>query len=282
MGVLSYLARRFVAGERMSDAVSAVDRLNSFGLLASLDVLGEAVTDRFEAEKASQDYLRLLDEIGRRGIRSNVSLKLSQMGLEIDTEFCLSLTKAILAKAKEHSNFVRIDMEGSALTQRTLDVFKRLHRDHPNVGVVLQSYLFRSEGDARELAALRAPVRVCKGAYKEPPSIAFRDMNQIRRSFQSMVQILLKAGSNVGIATHDEKLIRWAIDWTREEKIPREQFEFQMLYGIRRRRARELASMGYAVRAYVPFGTHWLPYFTRRLRERKENVFFVLKGLVTN
>jgi proline dehydrogenase len=266
----------------MSDAVAAVGRLNPLGVLASLDVLGEAVTDRIEAERASQDYLRLLDEIGRKGIRSNVSLKLSQMGLEIDTEFCFSLVRTILAKARERGNFVRIDMEGSALTQRTLDVFRRLYRDYPNVGIVLQAALLRSEGDARELAALRAPVRVCKGAYKEPASTAFQDMEDIRRNFRLMVQILLEAGSRVGIATHDEKLIRWALDWTREKNIPREQFEFQMLYGLRRRRARELASMGYTVRAYVPFGTHWLPYFMRRLREKKENVFFVLKGLVSD
>jgi proline dehydrogenase len=282
MHLLSYLARRFVAGEGMSEAVAAVRRLNTFGQSASLDVLGEDVTDRSEAEAACQAYVRLLDEIQRQGIRSNVSLKLSALGLEIDTEFCLSLLKKILTKAGEHSNFVRIDMEGSALTQRTLDVFHRAYRDHKNVGIVLQTYLQRSENDARELAALQAPVRVCKGAYKEPPSLAFKNMEGIRRNYKGIVEILLKGGSRVAVATHDEKLIRWAIDWTREEKIPREQFEFQMLYGLRRRRARELASMGYAVRAYVPFGTHWLPYFMRRLRERKENVFFVLKGLVTD
>jgi proline dehydrogenase len=281
MSALSFLARRFVAGERMSDAVSAVERLNATGLLATLDVLGEAVTDRVEAEQASREYVRLLDEIGRRGIRSNVSLKLSQMGLEIDTEFCLSLLGTILKKARERGNFVRIDMEGSALTQKTLDLFGRLHRDHDNVGIVLQSYLLRSEGDARELAAVRASVRVCKGAYKEPSSLAYQEMGEIRRNFQTMVEILLKGGSHVGIATHDERLIRWALDWSRAEKIPPDRFEFQMLYGFRRRRARELASLGYAVRAYVPFGTHWLPYFLRRLRERKENVLFVLKSLVS-
>jgi proline dehydrogenase len=282
MRALTYLARRFVAGERMPEAVESVRRLNGNGILATLDVLGEAVTDRAEAESASRDYLSLMDEISRQGIRSNVSLKLSQMGLEIDTEFCLSLMRTVLAKAKSCGSFVRIDMESSALTQRTLDVFTRLHREYGNVGIVLQSYLHRSEGDARELAALRAPVRVCKGAYKEPASLAYQSMDDIRRSFRTMVEILLQGGSNVAIATHDEELIRWAADWTTREGIPRDRFEFQMLYGLRRKRARQLAEAGYRVRIYVPYGTHWLPYFMRRLRERKENIFFVLKGLVTD
>ncbi|MFH1262028.1 MAG: proline dehydrogenase family protein [Pseudomonadota bacterium] len=282
MRALTYLARRFVAGEEMSDAVEAVRRLNGNGILASLDVLGEAVTDRNEAEGAAHDYLRLLDEIACQGIAGNVSIKLSQMGLEIDTEFCFSQMHAILEKARQQENFVRIDMESSALTQSTLDVYYRLYRDHPNVGIVLQSYLYRSEKDARDLAALHAPVRVCKGAYKEPQSIAFKNMDDIRRSFRTMVEILLRGGSKVGIATHDDRLIDWAIEWTGEEKIPRDRFEFQMLYGLRRKRARELAKNGFQVRTYVPFGSHWLPYFMRRLRERKENVFFVLKGLVAD
>lgn len=266
----------------MNDAVAAVRRLNSFGLLASLDILGEDVSDRTEAEAAGREYVRLLDEIRRQGIRSNVSVKLSQMRLEIEPDFCFSLMRMILERARENSNFIRIDMEGSALTESTLQVFSRLYRDYKNVGVVLQSYLHRSEGDARDLAALKAPVRVCKGAYKEPASLAFRSMGDIRRNFRTMVEILLRGGSKVGIATHDEKLIRWAVEWTRREGISPERFEFQMLYGLRRRRALELASMGYTVRAYVPYGTHWLPYFMRRLRERKENIFFVLKGLVAD
>jgi proline dehydrogenase len=282
MGILSFLARRFVAGEKMDEAVSAVQRLNEKGLSASLDILGESVTDRREAERAADEYHQLLRAIRDRGIRSHVSLKLSQMGLAIEPEFCASLVRGIVARAGEFSNFVRIDMEGSAWTGPTLDLHRRLFRDHPNVGIVLQSYLERSEADARELAVLRAPVRVCKGAYKEPLSVASHDIEEIRGNFRRIVGILLKGGSHTAIATHDESLIRWAIDWTGREGIPKDRFEFQMLYGIRRRRASELASMGYAVRAYVPYGTHWLPYFMRRIRERKENALFVLKGLVSN
>lgn len=282
MRILAYLARRFVPGDEMADAISAVKRLGDAGLVASLDILGEDVTDRSEAEKAAAEYVCLLDEIGNNGIDSTVSLKLSQMGLEIDFDFCLGLMRKIMEKATERSNFVRIDMEGSAHTQRTLDLFEALYRDYKNVGIVLQSYLHRSKEDTKRMAELGASIRICKGAYKEASSVALQKMDEIRESFNQMVETLLRAGTKVAIATHDEKVIRWTLAFAEKESIPREMFEFQMLYGLRRRRARELASQGYAVRAYVPFGTHWFPYFVRRLRERPENVLFVLKGLVTD
>lgn len=280
MKALFYLARRFVAGERREEAVKAVHVLNKESLLASLDVLGEEVSDKKEAESAAQEYLLLLDDIFRSGAQSNVSVKLTQLGLDLGEEYCLSLMQKILTKAQERKNFVRIDMEGSAYTKRTLNIFRTLYKEFSNVGIVIQSYLHRSERDAQELALIQAPVRVCKGAYKEPASIAYKSMNDIRKNFKNLVEILLKNKSQVAIATHDEELIQWALKWTQEEKIPKEQFEFQLLYGLRRKRARELASMGYNVRTYVPYGTHWLPYFSRRLRERKENVFFVLKSLI--
>ncbi|MFH1017733.1 MAG: proline dehydrogenase family protein [Pseudomonadota bacterium] len=282
MSALSYLARRFVAGETLDDAMKAVISLNRDGILASLDVLGENVHSETEAAVARDEYLRLLDEIRRLGVKSNVSLKLTQMGLDMGHELCISNVRRIVERARQYGNFVRIDMEGSAYTERTLGIFTELRKTCPNLGIVLQAYLHRSEEDAKKLVELKAPVRVCKGAYKEPASIAFHRMEDIRRSFRQLVEILLKAGSNVGIATHDEKLIRWALEWTAREKIPRDRFEFQVLYGLRRKRARQLAAEGYPVRFYVPFGTHWLPYFVRRLRERKENVFFVLKSLVAD
>ncbi|HLG18528.1 MAG TPA: proline dehydrogenase family protein [Bdellovibrionota bacterium] len=283
MGTLSFLARRFVAGETLEEGIDAVRTLNVGGVMATLDVLGENVSNEREVEAAAASYIELLRAIGRAKIQSNVSLKLTQMGLDIGEDYCLGVMRRIVAEAMQHNNFVRIDMEGSAYTERTLHLFQELYSKFPNgVGIVLQSYLHRSEEDARKMALLRAPVRVCKGAYKEPTSIAYQDMDDIRRSYRSMVEVLLKGGSHVGIATHDERLLRWVVEWTGKENVPRSQFEFQMLYGLRRKRARELASQGYAVRSYVPFGTHWLPYFVRRLRERKENIFFVLKSLVTD
>jgi proline dehydrogenase len=282
VSALSYLARRFVAGEYRDDAVKAVMTLNRDGVIATLDQLGENVSRPEQAEAVCAEYLRLFDDIGRMKLKSNVSTKLTALGLDIGEEFCLGLMRRILARAGEMGNFVRIDMEGSAYTERTLRVFKTLLSESANVGIVIQAYLHRSEADVAELAARKAPVRICKGAYKESPSVAFQNMDEIRRSFQELTKTLLKAGSKVGIATHDERLIRWALEWTSQERIPREAFEFQMLYGLRRKRARQLAADGYTVRLYVPYGTHWLPYFVRRLRERKENVFFVLKSLVAD
>ncbi|MCB0308474.1 MAG: proline dehydrogenase family protein [Bdellovibrionales bacterium] len=279
MGALAYLARRFVAGENMADALIAVHALNSKGVAASLDLLGEDVSSKEDALIAQKAYLELLHQINAKNAKSNVSLKLTQMGLDVDEEFCYATVKAIVEEAGSYKNFVRLDMEGSAYTARTISMFMRLFKDHKNVGAVLQAYLHRSENDAKALAAIKAPVRVCKGAYKESSSIAFMSMNDIRNSYKSMVQILIEGGSKVAIATHDEKLITWALDWTQDNHIPKDQFEFQFLYGLKRSRAKDLASQGYQVRTYIPFGTHWMPYFFRRLRERKENVFFVLKGL---
>lgn len=280
MGALSYLARRFIAGENTEEALRAVKVLNARNILTSLDILGEDVESEVESRACVKDYLELLGRIQEEKVKSNVSLKLTQMGLDIGDDFCFSLVESVVARARELGNFVRIDMEGSAYTQRTIDVYKKLFARHPqNVGLVLQAYLHRSESDARDFAALKAPIRVCKGAYKESASIAFKDMDAIRESYKKMVEILVLGGSKVGIATHDEALIQWALEWTQRNRISQTQFEFQFLYGLKRKRAVELASMGYAVRSYIPFGTHWMPYFFRRLRERKENVFFVLKGL---
>jgi len=282
MGTLSYLARRFVAGEQMEDAVDAVRTLNSEGLIATLDVLGENVSNQKEALAAADEYIELLHAIQQHKLESNVSLKLTQMGLDIGNEFCLKNVKNVIDIAGRQNNFVRLDIEGSPYTERTLDIFRQLYKSSKHVGCALQAYLYRSEEDAMKLAKIKAPVRVCKGAYKEPASIAFQNMDDIRRSFKTMVEILLKAGSKVGIATHDEKIITWAVQWVEENKIPRNQFEFQMLYGLRRKRGKQLAAQGYVVRSYVPYGTHWFPYFVRRLRERKENIFFVLRSLVAD
>lgn len=278
MKLLTWMARTFVAGETIEAALKAVKKLNAHNVMATMDVLGESVKDKETAEKAVEDYLALLEAIPRAGIDSHVSLKLTQMGLDIDTEYCYQNVRRIVEKAKALGNFVRIDMEGTPHTQRTLDVFFRLRRDFDNVGIVVQAYLYRTENDVRELNRIKARVRLCKGAYKEPADLAYKKMKDIRANFIKLGELLFREGEYLAIATHDDKLINWTKDFVAANAIPRDRFEFQYLYGIRTRTFRKLAQEGYRVRCYVPFGTHWLPYTLRRLRERK-TVLFLIKNL---
>jgi len=273
------IAKRFVSGQSIQEAIAAVRDLNARGILTSLDVLGENVSDRPGAEMAVATYLETLDWIQRGGLGSNVSLKLTQMGLDIDRDYCLDNVARICERASVGKNFVRIDMEGSAYTDRTLNLFYDLLQKHQNAGVVIQAYLHRSEQDIRKLIKLGARVRLCKGAYKEPPSLAVQTMAAIRQNFMSLAALLLRQGSHPAIATHDDVLISWTKNYVAQHQIPKDGFEFQMLYGVRSETQRQLAAQGYSMRVYVPFGTHWLPYFYRRMRERKENVSFVLKHL---
>lgn len=280
MKLLTKLAKAFVAGETSDEAMKAVKKLNEKNITATLDVLGENVTNRKEADRAVQAYLNLLDTINEAGVKSHVSLKLTQMGLDIEDEYCYQNMVKIVKKVKEYKNFVRIDMEGSAYTQRTLDIFYRLHDEFDDsVGIVIQAYLFRSEKDIEDLNKIKARVRLCKGAYKEPSSIAYKKMKDIRKNFIRLASMLFSNGNYPAIATHDDYLIEWTKNFVREKGIPNNKFEFQMLYGIRTKTQERLAKEGYNIRIYVPFGTHWLPYFYRRLRERKENVWFVVKNL---
>ncbi len=279
MSILTYFARAFVAGERVEDAVKVVRKLNQKGIMATLDVLGENVKDASMAENATNSYIELLDVIAKEGINSNVSLKLTQMGLDIDYKFCLENIRKIAKKAEEKGNFVRIDMEGSFYTQKTLDLFKDVFKDFKNVGVVIQAYLKRSYEDVKELNQLGARIRLCKGAYKEPPEIAFKKMKEIRENFLKISELLFEKGNYPAIATHDTYLINRIKEMAKEMNKSHEDFEFQMLFGIRPKTQERIVQEGYRMRVYVPFGTHWLPYFYRRLRERKENVFFVLKNL---
>jgi len=279
MKLLTRFARSFVAGETIDDALKAVEKLNQRGIMATLDVLGESVTVKSDSDRAIQDYLDVLDAIHRTGVDSHVSLKLTQMGLDIDDEYCYENMIRIVSRAKEYSNFVRFDMEGSPHTQRTLDIFKRVRSQFDNVGIVVQAMLFRTEEDVESLNKIKARIRLCKGAYKEPKEIAFQKMSLIRQSFMKLADRLFKEGVYPAIATHDDKLIQATKDYVAEHGIPKEDFEFQLLYGIRTKTQQRLVDEGYRMRVYVPFGTHWLPYFYRRLRERKENVFFVLKNL---
>jgi proline dehydrogenase len=278
MKALTFLARRFVAGETAASAIEAGRRLHARRIRATFDLLGEDVDDREAARRTAEANIHLLREIPD-GIERNVSIKLTSLGLDVDADFCHQQVARILEAALAVGGFVRIDMEGSKHTQRTIDAFRRLRQDFDNVGIVLQAYLFRTEQDVKEAVERGDRVRLCKGAYKEPPEIAWTKMDDIRASYRRCAELLLASGNSPAIATHDEGLVRHAIEWTRANGVGAARFEFQMLYGLRPRRWDELVAEGFNVRIYVPYGTHWAPYFYRRLRERKENVFFVLRGL---
>jgi proline dehydrogenase len=278
MNPLTILARRFVAGERPQDAIRVGERLHAKGIKATFDKLGEDVRDAAAAKRAARAVIELL-QLVPDGLERNVSIKMSSLGQDISRDLCLENVSSILDCATTVGGFVRLDMEGSRLTQDTIEIFHELRARYENVGIVLQAALRRTPDDVREAIRRRDRVRLCKGAYKEPPSIAHSDMADIREAFRSCAHLLLDAGHYPAIATHDESLVSDTIDYARERRIESSRFEFQMLYGLRRKRWEELVSAGHRVRIYVPYGTHWIPYFYRRLRERKENVAFVLRNL---
>ena len=269
---------RFVSGEELEDALSAVRKVNSEGAIATLDHLGEEVSEPGEAAAATEVYLNALDQISNSGVNTNVSVKPTQVGLKIDTKLCEENFAKIIERAKEYDNFVRMDMEGSDCTQDTLDVFESLRKKYDNVGIVIQSYLYRSEGDVDEVLKLGGRIRLCKGAYKEPKEIAFPKIEQVDESFVKLMEKMLLSGVYHGIATHDEKLIEKTKEFAQKNNIPKESFEFQLLYGIRTELRHKLVKEGYNVRVYIPFGRQWYPYFMRRLAERPANLFFFLKN----
>jgi proline dehydrogenase len=276
-----FLAKRFIAGETVGQAMDAVAALNAQGMSATLDFLGEDVVARPEAERTRDAYFELLEAIRARGVDSNVSVKLTAMGLLIDEDFALENLRAVLAAAARNRDpFVRIDMEGSAVTDVTLRVFKRAYADTKHVGPVLQAYLKRTPADVERMIALGARVRLCKGAYSEPAEIAYKDMPSIRSHYLRSAEALLERGNYPGIATHDERIIAAVERFTRERGIRPERFEFQMLYGVRPELQRRLVAEGYRLRVYVPYGTHWAGYFYRRITERKENAFFALRSML--
>jgi proline dehydrogenase len=276
------LTTRFVAGENIEEAIAAIRELNSDGCTASFDHLNESVDKIAEAEAEKREYLRILARIDETGIRSNVSIKLTQFGLALDPELAYTNARVVVEDAARRGNFVRVDMEGSDVTQVTIDIFKRLRSEFGlnDVGIVLQSYLRRTYQDAQDLLKLPARIRICKGAYNEPPEVAFPDKKDTDENYIRVMQLLLSSGIYHGIATHDPKMIAATIDFAKREGIGKEAFEFQMLYGVRRDLQRQLARDGYNMRVYVPYGKHWYPYFMRRLAERPANIWFVLKNLV--
>lgn len=277
-----HFARRFVAGETVQEAIDVVRELNSKGITASLDLLGESVYTEREARAARDEYLGLLDRIREAKVDANVSVKLTAMGLDIDHELCITIMQDILARAQAYETFVRLDMEASAYTDVTLKLFEeRLYPAYKaNVGIVLQSYLYRSFADVEHMNALRARVRICKGAYKEPASVAYPEKKDVDANYVKCMHELMLKGNYPGIASHDPAIISEAKRWAKEQNIPNDRFEFQMLYGIRRDLQESLVREGYRVRCYVPFGTQWYPYLMRRLAERPANVAFITGSVV--
>ena len=276
-GLAKKFAGRFVAGETLDTAIAAVRELNARKITASLDLLGESVTNEPEAHAAKNEYLEMLDRIAKEKLNANVSVKLTQMGLDISESLCVQIMREILARAKQYDTFVRLDLEGSDYTERTLAMFE--HKLYPgfekHVGIVLQSYLFRTEKDVARAIALGARVRICKGAYKEPPTVAFPAKADVDANYVKCMQRLMSEGNYPGLATHDPAIIAEAKRWASEQGIAPSRFEFQMLYGIRRDLQEQIVREGYNMRVYVPFGTQWYPYLMRRLAERPANVAFI-------
>jgi proline dehydrogenase len=275
------LTTRFVAGEKLDEVVPIIRELNAENCTASFDHLNESVENPAEAENEVNEYLNILAAIDDQRIRSNVSIKLTQFGLVLDPELAYRNARQIVVEAQRRGNFVRVDMEDSRVTQATIDIFKRLRAEFGlnDVGIVLQSYLYRTFEDAQELVKLPARIRICKGAYNEPPEVAFPEKKDVDANYIKVMQLLLSSGVYHGIATHDPKMIDATIDFATREGIGKEKYEFQMLYGVRRDLQRQLSRDGFNMRIYVPYGKHWYPYFMRRLAERPANIWFVMKNL---
>ena len=277
--LLRRMPLRFVAGTTLDQAVEAVRTLNATGASATLDVLGESVLDRASADRAAAAYVETLERIGAEGLDANVSIKLTQMGLDLGVEECLAVLAPVADAGQRLGIFIRIDMESSATTDRTLEVVERLRAGGQDVGPVIQSYLHRSTADVERLAIDRVRTRVCKGAYAEPPEIAHQEREAVGDAFVALTERLLEADAYPGVATHDPEMIERVSAFARERGIGQDRFEFQMLYGVRRDLQRRLFADGYRLRIYVPYGTEWYPYFMRRLAERPANVLFVLRSV---
>ncbi len=274
------MARRFVAGEELDDAIAAARACNEAGMMVSLDHLGENVTSEPDARRACDAYLAIFDRIAQEKLDANVSLKLTQLGLDLGEELCPSLVETIVARAAGYGNFVRVDMEGSAYTHRTMELVKRVRARCAAVGAVIQTCLYRSQQDARDLLRMGCRIRLCKGAYKEPPEIAFPRKVDVDANYVKLMQLLLPSGIYHGIATHDPRMIAATIRFAAEHGIAKDKFEFQMLYGIRTDLQQKLVRQGYRLRIYIPYGHDWFPYFMRRLAERPANLMFFVRNLI--
>jgi proline dehydrogenase len=274
------LSARFVAGDNLPDALATCQRINAEGIAVTLDHLGENVTSPEEAAASRDAYLQALAEIDRLKINGNVSLKLTQFGMDLSLTDCTANVEALVRQAAALGSFVRVDMESSEYTDRTLELVMQLHARYRTTGTVIQAYLYRSRKDVEMLCARGIRVRLCKGAYLEPPTVAFKSKAEVDRNFVELMNLLLETGVYPGIATHDEKIVEQTKRFVESRKIARDSFEFQMLYGIRRDIQKRLVNEGYRLRLYVPYGQAWYPYFMRRLAERPANVFFLARNLL--
>ena len=284
-GVGRRLSSRFVAGMEIEDALRVAEAVNRQGMAVTLDSLGESVSTEVEAHQAAEIYHQLLDQIAARKLNANISVKLTQMGLELDRELAGGIAESLARHASATKNFLRIDMEDSSLTQVTLDIVRRINalpKLRGSIGIVIQAYLYRSQSDIEQLLADRIRVRLCKGAYKEPAEVAFPNKAEVDKNYVLLSRMLLESRVYHGLATHDEAMIAAAKKFARDHEIETSRFEFQMLYGVRRDLQRALIQEGYNVRVYIPFGREWYPYFMRRLAERPANVLFLAKNFFRN
>jgi proline dehydrogenase len=274
------MARRFVAGETLDEAVAAARACNELGMLVSLDYLGENTSTTADAQRARDAYLEIFDRIAKEKLYANVSCKLTQLGLDLSAEFCEGLVLSVVERAAGYDNFLRVDMEGSIYTQRTVELVKRIRARSAAIGTVIQAYLYRSERDIQDLLAYGCRVRLCKGAYKESSEVAFERKRDVDGNFVRLMQRLLPSGVYHGIATHDPHMIGETIRWAAANKISKDDFEFQMLYGVRTDLQRRLVKGGFRMRVYIPYGQDWFPYFMRRLAERPANLGFLMRNFL--
>jgi proline dehydrogenase len=277
--IIRFFAGRYIAGETIDDAVRCVRQLNTEGVCATMDVLGEDITTRAEATAAKNECVAVLHTIAREKLDSNLSIKLTSLGLKIDKQFCIENVREILTVALQYRTFVRIDMEDSSCTSDTIDAFRAVHREFASVGIVLQAYLRRTENDVRELVKEKAGFRLCKGIYREPPAVAFQGREEVQNNYLKLLEQMLTAGSYVGIATHDSVLVDGALALIARMKLRQDQYEFQMLLGVRPELRKRLVRDGHKVRLYVPYGEHWYGYSTRRFKENPEIAGYVFKAL---
>src|SRR5271163_2330464 len=272
------MSHRFVAGETLAEAIQATRQCNDAGMMVSLDYLGENVATTADAQKARDTYFGIFDRIAKEKLAANVSCKLTQLGLDLSVEFCEGLVLSIVERAAANDSFLRVDMEGSVYTQRTVELVKRVRAQTPCVGTVIQSYLYRSETDIHDLLAYGCRIRLCKGAYKETQDVAYPNKRDVDFNYVRLMKILLPSGFYHGIATHDPRMIAETIRWAAAKQISKDDFEFQMLYGVRTDLQRRLVKDGYRLRVYIPYGNDWFPYFMRRLAERPANLGFLLRN----
>jgi proline dehydrogenase len=274
------LAKRFVAGETFEDSIPKAKYLNHKNLKLTLDLLGENVHDKHTADSTVEEYIHLLNGINEHGLISSISIKLTMMGLDIDREYCVENLYKLLDVAQKYNQFVNIDMEGSDYTQVTIDIFKDAYNKYgQTVGTVIQAMLHRTKDDIEDLASIGANIRLVKGAYKEPSNVALQSMPEIRTAFKDYAKVLLEKTERPRFGTHDDELVNWLREYTAAENKAKDSLEFQMLYGLREETMVDLTTLGYLTRVYVPFGTDWFPYFSRRLMERKENIWFILSTM---